>query len=84
MGKQKIQHYPNVTVRCNPFGKTENIRVQITTGYFSNEKVLGEFYVPASTALDKYGFIKPEIVQARAKHDLKITFSHYGGTSTYI
>ncbi len=81
---KQIKHHKYVTVRHKvPKANEEIVKVQITTGYFSNEVILCEFWLPL-TAIDSFGFIKPEIVKARAKHDAGITYDYAGGAAWLI
>lgn len=85
MARKKIKTYDSaITVHCNQWNvaSTENVRVQITHQY--GKVILGQFWVPRGTAFDKYGFLKHDILVARAKHDLNIEFKHYGYASYYI
>jgi len=72
-----LTHYPSVHISTNVYDAKELVKVRI--GTFFHDELIGEFYVPVSSVV-KMGnlwYVPEEIIKARAKRDLKMTFDHY-------
>lgn len=67
--KKKTIHYPSLNIEITPEGLNKKVRIQ--EGWFSKAWTLAEFYIPAKSAMPE-----AEIIKARAKHDLGITYEH--------
>jgi hypothetical protein len=78
--RASLTHYPSVHISTNVYDAKELVKVRIGTFFY--DELIGEFYVPASSVV-KMGnlwYVPDEIIKARAKHDLKMTFdSHSAG-----
>lgn len=79
--KSNLTHYQSVHISTDVYLEKELVKVKIGTFFYN--RPIGEFWVPRSCVKDngKYQMVPIEVIKARAKHDLKITFDHHSLTN---